>query len=293
MDTLHQKVSESPWGGHTLRKANTRVGEWCTANGGARGLLLAAITPAPARAGIKALQMALQSGVAALGMVREPCPADCALQALQAVERERWRISRDLHDGVAPTLAGLALLAGSLSNTLKREGLAACETAERLGQEMQRVMRDIRRVIDDLAPAELDQTGLCGALRRLVGDLSQWTTTRMTFHAPREHGLNNPLVEEQLLRIGQEALHNALQHAQASLIVTRLEIDASTIQLSITDDGRGFKLADRFDDGMVDGARGRGLRNMTHRARLIGASLDIRSGSESGTCVVCRLSNLG
>jgi PAS domain S-box-containing protein len=211
------------------------------------------------------------------------------LEVLRASEQERMRISRDLHDGVGQNMAGLAMLASSLSRTLKNEGFRDAQAVEALSKEMEQVAQDIRRVINDLGPAELSEPNLASALQKLVKKMSHRTATRIDFQVDELVRLNNHTVEVQLLRICQEALSNALQHAGASRITIKLEVSEAITQMSITDNGCGFPMepAPPLED--PDETRGHGLNNMKYRAQLIGASLNIYSSAETGTRITCTL----
>jgi signal transduction histidine kinase len=94
--------------------------------------------------------------------------------------------------------------------------------------------------------------------------------------------LEDPAAATHLYRIAQEAINNALKHAQAKRITLRLQDSLQSIDLTIADDGRGLPAEQSGRPGM-------GLQVMDYRARLIGARLDVRSEAGHGVSIVCSL----
>ena len=133
-----------------------------------------------------------------------------------------------------------------------------------------------------LNPVKLDDEGLPAALHELVNNARVLTTIDCTFEADEELPVLSSLVMTQLYWIAQEALNNAVKHAQATRIRIRLTGVDDTLVLTIEDDGMGMP-------AMARPTHGAGLHIMPYRANLIGASFSIRAGPAGGTLVECSL----
>lgn len=199
-------------------------------------------------------------------------------ELLTAVDVERQRIGQDLHDHLCQQLGATALLVGSL---VKRISLKDAE----LAQELAQVPKFINATIDscrDLArglhPITLASSGLPAALEELAARMP----LGIKFRWPQgKRILLEPSIALHLYRIAEEAVGNAVKHADANSITIELEVLAGRPVLVISDDGRGF--------GRKLNTKGMGLRNMQYRANVIGAKLTIKPRQGGGTCVHCRL----
>lgn len=152
-------------------------------------------------------------------------------------ESERRRLSRDLHDETAQTLSAVKLEVGML-----REG-APLETQARLDHVLSLVdggIRGIRRVMNDLRPALLDDLGLVPAIRSLADDLRGRSALRIDADLPAETPRLPAETELALFRAAQEALANVVRHAGATRVTITLRHDGPWLRLVIRDDGRGF-----------------------------------------------------
>ena len=192
---------------------------------------------------------------------------------------ERNRLALDLHDAVSQKLFGLVLTAESALTLLDREPAAAREQLARLQSLAQEARDELRSLVLELRPPDLERDGLCGALRKHVEML------RRLQPVPIELDLDanidrDPGRDRELLRIAQEALHNALRHAHAQHLAVRLGREDGKLLLEVEDDGVGF-------DPAAGGLRSThlGLTSMEERAERIGAQLAIRSGQGRGTTV--------
>ena len=192
---------------------------------------------------------------------------------------ERNRLALDLHDAVSQKLFGLVLTAESALTLLDREPAAAREQLARLQSLAQEARDELRSLVLELRPPDLERDGLCGALRKHVEML------RRLQPVPIELDLDanidrDPGRDRELLRIAQEALHNALRHAHAQHLAVRLGREDGKLLLEVEDDGVGF-------DPAAGGLRSThlGLTSMEERAERVGAQLAIRSRQGRGTTV--------
>jgi signal transduction histidine kinase len=198
---------------------------------------------------------------------------------------ERNRLALELHDVVSQKLFGLVLAAESaitlLDRDRPREARAQVERAQALAREAQ---DELRSLILELRPPDLARDGLCGALRKhveLVGGLHP-----VVVELELDDGVSagDGRRDLELLRIAQEALQNALRHADAQRIVVRLGTTDGRLALEVSDDGVGF-------DPTAPELRARhlGLTSMQERAGRLGARLEIRSTPGSGATVAVEL----
>jgi signal transduction histidine kinase len=196
------------------------------------------------------------------------------LSALQ----ERSRLARELHDAVTQKLFSIRAHARAAAVLAAREPLdqarvrAEIDVVGALGAEAH---AELRAVIDGLAPPDLEAAGLAESLRRYAELAGRAQGVQVTFTAAVLPGLG-PQVEAALYRVAQEALHNALRHAQASAVRLTLARTARRVVLEVADDGHGFVT--------TVPSSGLGLASMRERAAAAGGVLTIRSG-KSGTLV--------
>ena len=163
-------------------------------------------------------------------------------------EEERRRLRRDLHDGLGAALAGVVLQLGAARTLLVRDPNAATQLLDKLRVEVQDAITDIRRLVYDLRPPQLDELGLVGAIQELVSRLTESSYTgsprhhqrlNMTVEMPTSLPPLQAAVEVAAYRIAAEALTNVVRHAEATSCVLHLEC-RDMLMLEIRDDGRGF-----------------------------------------------------
>jgi two-component system, NarL family, sensor kinase len=194
-------------------------------------------------------------------------------QLVTAREEERSRLSRELHDNVGPTLAGIRLQIESARGALPA-GFAD-EALDRAVHGIDEALLVVRRVVHGLRPPELDALGLPGALRELAVFLSGPSLKVETALPPELTALSKQ-VEVAAYRIVAEALTNVVRHAQATRAEVTVELEGTHLVVEVSDDGVGVpREANR---------KGMGLRIMAQRASEISGEFSYRSGEE-GTAV--------
>lgn len=200
-----------------------------------------------------------------------------ASAALEAQERERARVARDLHDEANQALTGLVLRIEALRAKAPPE--LSAELAE-TGAVAARAMEELLALARQLRPTALDDHGLKAALAGLVADVDRRSEITAVFESEQRVGSFTDLTDEVQLvtyRVAQESLSNAVRHSGARHIRVRLILDAGGLELRVSDDGRGFS----FDEGGI----GLGLSGMWERALLVGGLLDVESHPDLGTRV--------
>lgn len=195
------------------------------------------------------------------------------------VIEERTRMARELHDAVSQKLFSLRLTARAAAALTRTDPEAAARAIERVERMAGEALTELRAVIVELRPAELDRHGLVESLRKQAALLDRLHPATVAFAAEGEPpGDLSPEIEVAVLRVAQEALHNAVRHAGAGRIDVRLTYAAPALVLEVGDDGSGF-------DADADGARGLGLPSMTDRAQAVGGTLSVTSAPGRGTTV--------
>jgi signal transduction histidine kinase len=193
---------------------------------------------------------------------------------------ERNRLALELHDVVSQKLFGLVLAAESAATLLDREPDAARAQIARVQDTAREALAELRSLIFELRPADLATDGLAGALRKHVEVLRALHETAIDLDVEPGAGMGEDERDREVLRIAQEALHNALRHAGAERVAVRLHGRDGTLALEVADDGAGF------DPGNAE-LRGRhlGLTSMEERAQRLGGRLEIASAPGAGATV--------
>ena len=201
----------------------------------------------------------------------------------KAQEEERKRISRELHDDTAQTVARLGLDIDYLIGTGEQPYEELNRQLEELRSRTDDLLQGIRRFSHDLRPVILDETGLVGALDWLIDDLKARYECDVSLEVtgtPRRLSTDTELL---LFRIAQEALQNISKHSQATGVLIKLDFGHDKVQLSISDNGRGFNLVEKLGDYVYLGKLG--LIGMQERARLLNGDFGIQSEPGEGTVV--------
>jgi len=201
-------------------------------------------------------------------------------EIVRVSEEEQMRIGQDLHDGLCQELLAIDCAAACLKADLEAKALPEAQTAG----ELQQMLRDAAIGARDLArgifPVQMDSEGLLAALEDLVAKAGRLPGLEITFEADGDVGIHDPQAAMHLYRIAQQALSNALAHANAKRITIGLRREGTHVIMTAIDDGSGLSESQ-------SSSRGIGLRTMQYRARLIGAELVLESAPNEGTEVRC------
>jgi signal transduction histidine kinase/ligand-binding sensor domain-containing protein len=197
-----------------------------------------------------------------------------------AVLAERTRIAREIHDNLAQEMLGISVQLEVVARTMPAGADVAQTHLHRVRMLVRHGIAEARRYVWDLRSQALDKadfpTALAETARRLTSDSpveAQVEISGVFRRLPRT-------IEDNLLRIGQEAINNAVAHANAKLVVVKMTFEIQRVQLSVRDDGRGFDVASGIKNGHF------GLVGMRERAERMGGTLSIMSSTDEGTEVV-------
>jgi signal transduction histidine kinase len=192
---------------------------------------------------------------------------------------ERNRLALELHDAVSQKLFSLMLTAEAAGTQLDRDAGAARAHVARLQELAREALDELRSLILELRPPELERDGLGGALRKHVDVLRRLHRLDIKLEADESAGGAGPR-DGEVLRVAQEALQNAVRHAHAAHVRVRLLRRDGATTLEVADDGGGFDPADP-----ALRSRSLGLTSMEERAQRLGGRLELRSAPGAGTTV--------
>src|SRR5438874_485462 len=197
-----------------------------------------------------------------------------------AILKERTRMARDIHDTLAQGFTGVIVQMEAAEEALLEEdsehAIGHVHRARELARES---LREARRSVHALRPQALEKAPFADALEAIIKNTAAGTALRTEFRItgkPRELA---PLVEENLLHIGQEALTNSLKHAHATKFQAQLSFNPDAVYLELQDNGDGFNVGNSNGGGF-------GLIGMKERAEQIGATVDVSSKPGAGTSIV-------
>ena len=200
-----------------------------------------------------------------------------------AVLAERNRIARNVHDTLAQGFTGVIVQLEAAEYAISEgdRNDSDCHL-RRAGKLARGGLSEARRSVHALRPQALEEDDFWHALKGFIKNTTVGTTLRTTFEARGKLPVLPPAWQENLLRIGQEALTNTLKYARAKHFGTRLICNAKEVRLELSDDGDGFQVKDRHD--------GFGLTGMRERAEEMGGKLKIASAPGMGTTITATLS---
>ena len=202
---------------------------------------------------------------------------------IEAQESERARIARDLHDDISQRLAvlsvSLAHLKGLLPDSVGDEAHGHMDALQKQTAEL---MDDVQALSHELLPPRLLHLGVAAAMRGFCEEIAAQNGVEVDFRSEDVPGTVPPDVSLCLFRVLQEALYNAVRHSEGRRFDVRLRGTASTLDLTVRDEGIGFDVA------AASRGLGLGLTSMKERLKLAGGDLILESHSARGTTVLAR-----
>lgn len=201
-------------------------------------------------------------------------------EILRAASVERQRLAHDLHDGLAQEISGINFKARALQTVLDErlpeESPAAAEIVKHLGE----ALAHARHLAHGLDPA-VERQSFATLLEKLASNSER--LFRVSCNCQADHGVRiaSPTVAQNLYRIAQEAVHNAIRHGHARHVDLELSTNDAMLLLTVNNDGEGFS-PPKSGSGM-------GLRTMQYRAKAMGGTCQIVSRPEGGASVQCTI----
>jgi signal transduction histidine kinase len=189
-----------------------------------------------------------------------------------------------LHDTLCQHLVSIAFASELLRDKLERCQLPEAAQAETIAELVNDGISQARHLARGLYPVRLEVEGLASAFEELAETTQMRNNVSCKFSCEEQILIHDTVAGNNLYRIAQEAINNALKHGHCKTISIGLGAVDDEVILTVKDDGVGFP------DGLEHSA-GMGLHIMNYRAKMIGASLDIRRGAGGGTIVICCFHN--
>src|SRR5438445_1511063 len=199
-----------------------------------------------------------------------------------AVLQERNRIAREIHDNLAQEMLGISVQLEVVARTMPASAELAKTHLDRVRMLVRHGIAEARRYVWDLRSQALDKNDLPAALSDTARRLTAETAVQAKVEVSGTFRPLSELIEGNLLRIGQEAINNAVRHAHTRNILVNLKFGPGRVQLSVQDDGHGFDYQETHNGD----AKHFGLVGMQERAVRIGGSLRVESRAGEGTEVL-------
>jgi len=201
-------------------------------------------------------------------------------EILEISEREQRRIGEDLHDGLGQQLTAIELLCAGLHADAVRNSAPLAERLSQMGRMLREAIGQTRQLARGLVPVGNEPDALQVGLAELAERANSLGRLQCRLECPAPVLVHKQIVAAHLFRIGQEAVNNAIKHSGAKAVTIRLSKNSRSLQLQVSDDGKGLPKAR---------GRGLGLGVMKHRASVIGAELAVGSKPGQGVTITCSL----
>jgi PAS domain S-box-containing protein len=201
-------------------------------------------------------------------------------EILDIASREQARIGQDLHDGLGQHLTGIAFMAKVLEGNLSGESRPGVEDATRIVEGVNKAIATTRQLSRGLLPVTSEE--LTTALERWSNEVQTVFGIACSFHCKQTLFTGDENTATHLYRIAQEATSNAVRHGRSTSIEIRMQQVSDVMEMVVKDNGIGLPPSPATGKGM-------GLRIMSYRARMIGATLHVKAIPGGGTSVSCHL----
>ena len=203
-------------------------------------------------------------------------------QLIEAQEKERSRIARDLHDDICQRLALLSMELEQANRTLNGSSAATNERLEEIQQHCSEIAGDVQALSHQLHSSKLDYLGIVAAIRAFCKEYAKQHQVSIKFtdedvpkHLPKDVSLC-------LFRVAQESLHNAVKYSGVAQFAVTLKMVASEIQLEVSDNGAGFDVEEAKGNGL-------GLVSMQERVHFVHGEIFVESEPGKGTRIIVRI----
>ncbi|MFC5448799.1 sensor histidine kinase [Paenibacillus aestuarii] len=204
------------------------------------------------------------------------------LKIILAQEEERKRIAREIHDGMAQTLANVVLRTEIAERMLMKQDMSAVkEELVDLKGQVRGGLEEVRKIIFNLRPMALDDLGIVPTLRKYVQDFEEKHKIRTKFNLVGKETRIPSGLEIAIFRLVQEALSNVIKHAKATFVSVELRLEADQVQIYIVDNGVGFDVP--LIEQRIAKGNNFGLLGMRERVELLEGSMVLESAKDSGT----------
>lgn len=208
---------------------------------------------------------------------------DLGLQIIRAQEEERKRLSREIHDGPAQSLANVVLRMEYCEKLMDVDPDKVRDELKELKKIVKNNLQDVRKIIFDLRPMALDDLGVVPALKRYIEDFKDKNNINILTSFRGRESRFDPALEIALFRLIQESLNNVVKHARASEVKVSVDVNDNMVKAVVEDNGVGFILAKALNN--YAGAKF-GLISMKERTELLGGNINIETKPGQGTKIM-------
>ena len=205
-----------------------------------------------------------------------------AIKMLEAREQEKKRISREIHDGPAQSIASIVFQAEICSNVMKKDMNKGLEEIENLKSTVRETLNEVRAIIYDLRPMSIDDIGLLPTIRKMIEIFERKEGIHVEFQSNNIVDKLDKFIELTLFRIIQEILNNVKKHSKAKQVKIKLEFGMGYLRLQIKDDGIGFNI-EKTLKRVKNESTNYGLIGVMNRVKEIMGEINIESSKNNGT----------
>ena len=196
---------------------------------------------------------------------------------VNAQEAERQRLSRQMHDGPAQALSNFILQTEIAMRLLDQDAEQARTELSSLKAAAMSTFQKVRNFISELRPMMLDDLGLAPTIRRYVDTYKEQSSIEASAIITGNERRLEPYIEVLIFRSMQELLGNAVRHSQGNIVKILVDLEDSSVKLTVEDNGKGF------DPEMINQKSSLGLKLIKERVELLGGSFDIDSSLGKGS----------
>lgn len=204
---------------------------------------------------------------------------------IEAEDRQKSRIARDIHDGLQQTLTIALMNFEAIGNVFEILEPIKSEKYLRGFQHLEKGLHETRNIAYSLIPKAVEDFGYIETVINLIEELNNTTETKFKFYTNLKKRINSQNIEYNLFRITQESINNIIKYAKADEVFIQLVLQDKILQLTIEDDGEGFDAEGKLNSG----GRNFGLFNMRKRAESLSGKMVIDSAVGKGTLIYVEL----
>lgn len=209
---------------------------------------------------------------------------DFGIKIIAAQEKERKRLSREIHDGPAQMMANVLMRSDIIERTYREKGIeAAIQEIAELKTTVRDALSEVRRIIYDLRPMALDDLGIVPTLKKYLSTIMDYNKGLDIHFQSYSNEKRLPSdYEVSIFRLVQESVNNAIKHGNASEIWVKIEWLRKNVNILVKDNGKGFDKTSVKDQSF-------GIIGMKERIDLLKGNMEIQSGIGKGTTVFFKI----
>lgn len=206
------------------------------------------------------------------------------MKIITAQEKERKRLSREIHDGPAQMMANVLMRTDLIERVYREKGVdAAIKEISDLKSTVRQALAEVRRIIYDLRPMALDDLGLIPTLKKYLSTVMEYNAdVEIIFQSNGKESRLPSDYEVSIFRLVQESVNNAIKHGNSSEIKVKIEWLKNCINVVVKDNGKGFDLDQKKPNSF-------GLIGMQERVELLKGEIKIHSKLGEGTIIICKI----